>query len=194
MTWEWVQDWYYAWAVLLVVLAIASWALNLLTLPGNWLIVLEAGLFAFLFRPGAHEGSTDSPLPGVHWITVVLLFLLAGLGELLEFAGAAGSVKEGGSKRGAALAMILSMAGAMVGAGVGIPIPIIGSIVGAVLFACLGALVGAMIGEAWKGKKLDASFKVGQAAFWGRLLGTVAKVTVGSAMVALLATDAFFFR
>ncbi len=59
----------------------------------------------------------------------------------------------------------------------------IGSIVAAVLFAGLGAMVGALIGESWKGRGLGESWQVGKAAFWGRLLGTLAKVVVGSVMV-----------
>ena len=40
-----------------------------------------------------------------------------------------------------------------------------------------------MLGEAWKGRSLGQSWQIGQGAFWGRLLGTLAKVTVASAMV-----------
>ena len=45
---------------------------------------------------------------------------------------------------------------------------------------------GAMLGECWKGRSLDTSWQVGQAAFWGRLLGTAGKLTAGAAIVAVI--------
>ena len=50
----------------------------------------------------------------------------------------------------------------------------------------LGALAGAMLGESWKGRDLDHGWLVGQAAFWGRLLGTAGKLAVGAAIVAVV--------
>ena len=48
-------DWgiwnYYLWALLLVVGSVVAWLLNLVTLPGNWLMVGGAALFAWLM-PG----------------------------------------------------------------------------------------------------------------------------------------------
>jgi hypothetical protein len=113
-----------------------------------------------------------------------VLAALAVLGELVELAaGAMGVKKAGGSRRGAALAIAGSIVGSVVGIFVGLPIPLVGSLVGAVLFGAGGALVGAMIGERWKGRDLDASFEIAKAAFFGRVLGTVAKMIVSSIMV-----------
>ena len=43
------MDWtYYLWALLLVVGSFVAWLLSLVTLPGNWLIVGVAALFAWL--------------------------------------------------------------------------------------------------------------------------------------------------
>ena len=74
------------------------------------------------------------------------------------------------------------MVGGVVGLFVGVPIPIVGPIVGVVLLTGVGALVGALLGERWKGRNLGDSWKVGKAAFWGRLLGTVAKTVIGAVM------------
>jgi hypothetical protein len=49
-----------------------------------------------------------------------------------------------------------------------------------------------MLGEAWKGRTLGETWKVGQAAFWGRLLGTITKTTIASAMAAIAAVAALF--
>jgi hypothetical protein len=167
----------FVWATVLVVILAVSWVLTLLGMPGNWLMV-AAAIGYVLVVP------TDSPV-AIGWVTVIVLLVLAGLGELLEFlAGALGVTKAGGSKRGAILALVGSLVGGVVGLFVGLPIPVVGSLVGAVLLAGMGAFVGAVLGEQWKGRDLGESMKIGEAAFWGRLLGTVAKSAVGGMMVA----------
>jgi uncharacterized protein YqgC (DUF456 family) len=163
------------WAVLFVLAVLVFWLTNLFGLPGNWLIVAIAALYAWLAPPDSRAA--------LDWPAVGVVAGLAAIGEILEFAASAAGVKKvGGSRRGAFYALVGSLAGAIVGMFVGIPIPIVGSIIAAVVFAGLGALVGAMIGEMQAGKSMDASLTVGKAAFWGRLYGTVAKVVVGALM------------
>ncbi len=169
------------WAVLLVCVALLLWALNLINLPGNWLVMGAAGLYAYLTPAG---GRAD-----VGWPVVIALLVLAVVGEVIEFAaGAAGAARVGGSRRSAVLALRGSRVGGVAGIFVGaaIPIPLIGSLIGALLLGGLGALLGAVAGERWKGRPLDASLRVGQAAFWGRLAGTLGKIVVGAAMIAVL--------
>ena len=109
------MDWYYAWAALLILVLLIGWVLTALTLPGNWLMVAAAAVFAFFFP------ATDGH--GIGWIVVGVILLLAIVGELLELAAAAiGAGRVGASKRGAALAMIGSLVGAVVGVIVGLPI------------------------------------------------------------------------
>jgi len=176
------MDWYYAWAALLAIVLLIGWVLTAFTLPGNWLMVLATAVFAFFFP--------DDDGRGIGWVVVGILLLLAILGELVELAaGAIGAARVGGSKRGAVLAMVGSLVGAVVGAIVGLPIPVVGTIIGAILFAGLGSLAGAMLGEAWKGRDLEIGWKIGQAAFWGRLLGSVAKAMIGS-IILVVATVA----
>lgn len=54
-----------------------------------------------------------------------------------------------------------------------------------VLFAAVGATCGAMVGESWKGRTAEDSWEVGKAAFWGRLLGTMAKIGTACVIVAV---------
>lgn len=163
-------------AILLVAVLLASWLLTVFGMPGNWLMVATTAVYAY-FSPA------QSSL-AIGWKAVAVLAVLAGLGEAIELlAGAAGAAKAGGSKRGAALALFGSMVGSVVGVIVGIPIPLIGPIAAALLFAAIGATAGAMLGEAWCGKNLDASWQIGKAAFWGRLIGTMGKLLVGAVMV-----------
>lgn len=174
----------YLWATLLVVVLLVGWLLTLFNLPGTWLMVVAAAVFAWYTRDGAQLSMS--------WPTVAVLVVLALLGELAEFvAGAWGARSRGGSKRAAVLAIVGSIAGALVGAVAGVPVPIVGSLIGVVLFAALGALGGAMLGEAWKGRALHESWQVGQGAFWGRLLGTVAKTAIATIML-ITATAATF--
>jgi predicted membrane protein len=63
---------------------------------------------------------------------------------------------------------------------------VIGSIVAALFFGGVGALAGAMIGDVWAGSSFEQSWRVGQAAFWGRLLGTLGKIIIGSIMVSVV--------
>ncbi len=166
-------------AILLIVAALACWALTLLNVPGNWLMVGAAALYAYFVPADARVA--------IGWTVVATLLALAALGEMLEFlASAAGTTKAGGSVRAAVLALVGSLVGAVFGAVLGLPIPLVGPIFAALLFAGLGAMAGALLGERWAGKNLDASWPVGKAAFWGRLLGTLGKVLVGAVMAAVL--------
>jgi uncharacterized protein YqgC (DUF456 family) len=168
----------YVYALLLILVLLIGWMLTVLGGPGNWLMVVAAALYAWLVP-------TDAALT-IGWGVVIALLVLATVGEILEFiAGALGATKGGGSKRGAALAIIGSMVGGVVGVFVGVPIPVLGPVIAAFLFAGLGAFVGAALGELWKGRSLDQSLDVGKAAFWGRILGTMAKTLVGSVMVVI---------
>ena len=40
-----------------------------------------------------------------------------------------------------------------------------------------------MLGELWKGSDAERRFQVGRSAFWGRVLGTLAKTMVGTLML-----------
>lgn len=164
-------------AVLLVAVSFVCWALNVIGLPGNWLVVTLAALYAY-FMP-------DERRLDISLATVVGLVALAALGEVIEFlAGALGASKAGGSKRGAALALVGSLLGGIIG--VFVPIPVVGQILGPIVCASIGALVGAVLGEQWKGRDFDTSMNIGHAAFWGRLLGTLGKILVGCLMLVLI--------
>ncbi|MBS0208410.1 MAG: DUF456 domain-containing protein [Planctomycetes bacterium] len=169
--------------IILLLLALAiGWVMTLFSLPGNWLIVAAALVFGLLVPD---DWRTD-----LGWPTMVALVGLALFGELAELlCGSAGVRGAGGSRRAAFLSIIGSVLGTIPGASLGgllgSIVPVFGTIAGVILGACLGALVGAMIGEAWKGSELDRSMKIGLGAFVGRLFGTVAKLAVASAMVAI---------
>jgi uncharacterized protein YqgC (DUF456 family) len=163
---------------ILLLSLLAGWVLTLLGLPGNWLIVLVAAGYAAW---GPEETRATMALS-----TVLLLLILAVLGEVLEFVlGAAAAKRAGGSRRAAVGALAGGLAGAVAGMFVGLPIPIVGSLLATVLFAAIGALGGAFAAQrsTRKWEEAQRAWQVGKAAFWGRLGGTAAKIVVGTIMV-----------
>ena len=149
--------------------------MTLLGLPGNWLMVAVAAVYAY-FVPGDFG-----------WRTIVALLVLAILGEIVELmAGAMGVAKAGGSRHDALLALVGSIVGGMLGVFVGLPIPLVGSLVAAVLFAGLGAMAGAILGETWAGQRPRQTWQIAQRAFWGRLAGTLGKILFGAVMLAVV--------
>jgi uncharacterized protein YqgC (DUF456 family) len=115
---------------------------------------------------------------------LVIMAMLAGLGELLELIlSSAGVTKAGGAKRSAGYAIVGSIAGGFLGVIIGVPVPVFGPIIGSLLFGSLGAMAGAIYGEVSSGETFSQAFEIGKAAFVGRALGTLAKMLVGLAMV-----------
>lgn len=177
---------FYVLAVLFVAAMMVSWISNLFGLPGNWFMVALAGVWYFF---------TDAA--SVHHlglVVIIVLVVLAGIGELVEFAASVfGTKKVGGSRRAAMGSLAGSFLGAIAGGFVGIPLlnPLVGMVVGTVLFACLGALVGATLGEKSDGSEMSKSLKVGGAAAAGRFVGTMGKAAFGAAMLALVILNLF---
>lgn len=161
--------------LLLTLLGLSGWVANILGVPGNWFIVLLAAGGLWLVPPEHRYHVTWWPFLGI--------VAAASLGELLEFAASAlGASRMGGSKRGTLLALGGSIGGAIMGLFFGslIPVPIVGPVIASLLLGASGAFAGAIAGERWAGKDWDASIQIGGAAFWGRLLGTVAKAVCGT--------------
>lgn len=184
------MEWYYLWAVLLILASGVAWLSNFFLIPGNWLILLMGIVFA-LVRPA--EGDPLENGHGIGWITVGILAGLALFGEIVEFvAGAAGAAKRRGSRRGMALAIVGSIVGSIGGAMIGVPVPLVGPLIGALAGGGVGAFAGAYAGETWKGRTSEESLDISRAAAVGRILGTVGKIAVGAVMVIVLAVDAFF--
>ncbi len=162
-------DWLYY--ILLILILLAGLFINILGLPGLWLMIAAAGIYAWV-TAGAF----------MSWGTLIALLVLALLAELAEFvAGAAGSKAAGGSKRGMAGAIVGGLVGGILGTP--IPIPIVGTIVG----ACLGAFVGAFIVERSIGRDTNESLQIGFGAAKGRFWGILIKSAFGVVMLIVAA-------
>lgn len=161
--------------IVLTLLNLVFWVSILFGLPGTWLMILCAALLDWWLEA--------EPLFG--WTVLLTTVGLATLGEILEFfLGAAGARGAGGSRRGAALAIV----GGIVGAVLGTPVvPLLGTLIG----ACLGAFAGSIVGDVWAGRPLFHSLEAGRGAAVGRFWGTVAKMVIGGVIVVLLAVATF---
>jgi len=165
----------WVWYILLLLIAALGVAITVVGLPGLWLLVGAAALYAWWTGSDAYIG----------WWSIFALIALGLVAEVVEFiAGSAGAGKAGGSKR--------AMVGAIVGALVGgillsIPLPLIGAIIG----ACLGAFAGASLVELAIRRDIAHSMRVGTGAAYGRFWGIVTKLAFGLLMWVLLAIVAF---
>ena len=158
-------------------LLVTGLALNVIGLPGLWLMVAAHAAYAWADQNDSLAG----------WPSSLAMLGLALLAELVEFlAGAAGSKTAGGSKRSTVGAVVGGVAGGIVGAIV-IPLPILNAIIG----ACLGSFAGAFLLEASKAgddveQRMDfygRLSRVGWGAFKGRLWGIVLKTAIGLVML-----------
>lgn len=180
--WDWTREAgstgsVYLVGLLAILSAVAAWLSNLFTLPGNWLVVLVAGL-VMAFAP-SHDGTAV-----VGWGSLITLVVLAVVGEVVEFAaGAAGAAKKGASKRAVTLSLLAAMGGSIGGAILAAPIPVVGPVIGAVVGGGAGAFGGAYLGEATRDTSHADRVQISTAAFYGRLLGTAGKLVVGGVML-----------
>ena len=109
------------------------------------------------------------------------------LAEVLEFLmGAAGARRAGGSKRGAAMAIVGGIVGAVLGTA--LPVPVLGTLAG----ACAGAFAGSLFGDRLAGRPMEQSVQAGRGAAIGRFWGTTIKMIIGAIVLVLLAVTAFF--
>ena len=168
----------YVWAIALVLVNIAWLGLNLLGLPGNWLMIGATAGVAWL-QADKHLFSG--------WTLLGIVFV-AVVAEVLEFiAGAAGAAKAGASRKGAAGALVGGFIGAIAGTAL-VPIPVIGSLLG----ACMGAFAGTMLMEFAIGRSHAKAAKAGMGAGIGRFVGTTVKVLAGIVIWLIVAVAAFW--
>lgn len=164
----------YVWSSLFIALLVAMLGLNVLGLPGNWIILGLAWVWDF-----------THPALGLGWWFYGPLIGMAALGEVIEFgAQFHGAKKYGGSNKGNIGAFIGAIAGAIFCA------PILLGL-GALLGAIGGAYFGCYLFERMHGRPSEEAWRAAKGAMLGRVLGFVAKAGLGGAMVALIARAAW---
>lgn len=156
--------------LLFLAFAAAVLFLNALGLPGNWVLLLLAAIWAL---------ATD--LQRVGWGTLGVLAGLALLAEALEFVvGLAWTAKRGATRRGTLGAFLGGLGGALLAAGVAPPL-------GAMLGAFGGTFGGTFLLEYLGERRQDAALRAGRAAFVGRLVAAAVKTLCGFWMWCVLA-------
>jgi uncharacterized protein YqgC (DUF456 family) len=166
------MDW--IWYLLLLVVMLFGLFVNILGLPGLWLLVAAYCGYAWWNWSDGYVG----------WWSIGILIGLGILAEIVEFvAGGAGAKAAGGTKR----AMVGGIIGAIVGGIVMSPLfPVIGTIFG----ACLGAFVGAALIELAIHRDMNRATRVGTGAARGRFWGIIYKTGIGLAMFLVAAIAA----
>ncbi len=140
-------------------------------LPGTW-IIAGAALGYSILVPGS-----------VGMFTIIMVSVLAVIGEVIEFTLTAKYTKKYGGSRRASWGAVI---GGMVGAFMGVPVPIVGSVIG----AFLGAFVGAFVAEISRGTGGSGATRVATGALIGRALAAAMKVGIGVAMAAWIVFSA----
>jgi uncharacterized protein YqgC (DUF456 family) len=149
--------------VMLLILCLGAVGLNIVSLPGNWLVFIAAIGWSW-----AH-GWTQ---PGVYVLAIMLLVLLGA--EVLEFLGGmVGARKFGASKTASWMAILGAFIGAILG--IYIPVPLVGSLIGAVL----GAFATAWLVELLLQRPMGEATKAAVGAALGRGVGIFVKVGGG---------------
>jgi uncharacterized protein len=171
--WSWIEP-LMPWLgyLLLFAACAAGLLLNIVGLPGIWLMVLAGMTFVWW---------TDSAYAG--WTPILFMVGIGIVAEVCEFlAGAAGAKQAGGTRRGMAGALVGGLVGA-IACSILIPIPIVGTIIGAVLGSALGAF---FIEWGWVGTERDQATTIAVGAAKGRFLGMLLKSIFGIAMATIL--------
>ncbi len=160
-------------ALLFSVSAVGLVAL-VLGLPGTWIIVAAALVYAWSTDFAAVQGST------LGWL--VLLAAVAEVAELVSASAAAAGTRP--STRVTVTVLLCGFVGGLVGT------PFFFG-VGSLLGALAGAFAGGALAVKWEGGSAGEALQTGWAAFRGRLLGFVLKAAFAVAMVVVLAAAVF---
>ncbi len=154
---------------------IVALPLQLLGLPGTWLLVADVFLFRWLMGPGL-----------IDYHTVIILGLMALLAEILELLTAVQGVRLGPPVRGAVAATIV---GAFAGGLAGAPILFgLGAIPGMAIGAWLAVFTVALAG----GASLNGASRTALGAMTGKIKGVALKMIVAVAMVAVIIISLVF--
>jgi uncharacterized protein YqgC (DUF456 family) len=143
------------------------------TLPGTWLIVLASFLYSFV-----RDYDTAD------WKVVLILVILAALGEAIEFAtGTLGPKKENVPTG----AIVCSIVGGVIGVIVGVPVFLVGAVLGLLIGTFLGALIYTLI----KDGQVRVALRHAWAVLTSRVISIFAKTSIAVGMAVYLLVKVF---
>ena len=156
------------WAGAYIVLLFMVQALNMLSLPANWITLVLVVIWKY-----------THPALDITWGFVTLLAGFALVGEVLEFMGQAyGAKKFGASNKGNLGGILGAIAGAILGA------PLFFGL-GALFGALAGAFAGCLLFELLHDRSWEESVRASWGAFYGKAFGMAVKMGLGIGMVFL---------
>jgi len=168
----------YFWLIVLILLNAVWLATVPFALPGNWLIVITTSLFAWW--------RWDDGVFSIY--TLLVITILALVGELFEFFGGIGGAKRAGAGwRGSLGAIIGAITGAVLGTFF-LPVPFLGTLLG----ACIGAGLGTLAFESFAGRLMRDSLTFSFGAGLGQFLGSTTKIVIGLLVWLIVAIAAFW--
>jgi len=165
--------------ILLTLWCLLSIAATMVRLPGTWAILLAAIAFAWW--------SAWEPLGP--W-TLVILAVVAIVGEVLEFASSVLTARRAGATKQATWGALL---GGILGAfflSFLVPVPLVGTVAGALA----GCFLGAVLAELAVHQRIGQSTRVGVFSAIGFGLGLIVKVGLAIAMSGVVLVSAFSYR
>lgn len=159
----------YIWATGFIFVLLLMLGLNIVSLPGNWIMLGLAWVWD-LVHPSVHLG----------WDFYGPLIVLAAVGEVVEFVSQFyGAKKYGGSSKG----NIGAILGAITGAIFCAPFLLgFGALIGGVG----GAYLGCYFFERMHGRPSDEAWLAAKGAMWGKVLGFAVKLGLGAAMLVII--------
>lgn len=147
-----------------------------LSFPGTWLMVVAAGVYALVANLNPPDGS--------EWVPIIVLVLLAGLGELIELGVRIAGSRKSKVPNGAIVAAII---GGIIGAIIGVPVFLIGSLLGLLIGVFLGAFLYAILHS----KNLHTALQMAKATTTSQVVALFAKTCIGVAMMVYITMELF---
>lgn len=156
----------YVWAILLILGLGLSQILQLFSMPANWVAIGLVSLWRYVYPES------------MSWNFVIMLAVIAGVAEVLEFGLQAwGAGRYGASTRGNVGGIIGAIAGAIFGAPFFLGL-------GALMGALGGAYLGCLIAE-MPGRSRPEALRAAKGAFVGKALGFTVKIAIGAVIVVM---------
>jgi hypothetical protein len=164
---------YWVYYLSLLALLLVGLGITIMTLPGLWLMLAAAALYAW---------GTAGQFIG--WWTLGVLLVLAGIAEVIETTSAGAAARGAGAgRRGTWGALIGGIIGGIL---LTIPLFLVGTLIG----VCVGSFLGAMIAELTAGQEVGRSALIGLHAARGRFTGTLIKLGFGCVMFVIVVVKA----
>jgi uncharacterized protein YqgC (DUF456 family) len=160
--------------VLLCILTLGGVVMILFTLPGTWVIVAAAFLYSLVrdFQAGSD------------WTVLIILAVLAAVGEVVEFVAGTLGAKKDNVPNGA---IICSIIGGIVGAIIGVPVFLVGALLGLLVGTFLGALIYMLM----KDGRVGVALKNAWAVLTSRVISIFAKTAIAVGMGIYLLVKVF---